>query len=409
MTITSVLDIQLARLKLRYAKTPLPRFFAWWLGELMALLPARWRAVFAERAEELLVEARARELGVWRQSGDQCADYGRIALDAPAQEQQNEFTRLRDQIDDPNLRVIYCIAPQRSLRRELNLPSAAEDKLRQVLAFEMDRQTPFKADQVYFDYRVAKRDAAAKNLQVELTVVPRIQLDSELAALAACGVTLDGVDCWQGSSGGGRAGLNLLPPERRVKRKNLRLRLNLALATVVLVLLVIAMLQSVSNREAALTAMTADVEKAQNDAKQVTALKKTLQDTIASANFLNRKKIGTPLMTEMLNDLSHRLPDDTYLERLSVDDKGKVEIQGLSSNASRLVEDLQKSDVLLKAGFVGTIQSDARLKKERFTLVAQLPVKVEVDSKDHKPPKDQAARTIGDRKGGTDASVAGSP
>jgi general secretion pathway protein L len=372
MTLTEAIDTQLARMRVRYAKTPLPRFFAWWAGQLVSLLPARWRAAFAERAEELLIGMRPLEFGLWRQSGERCADFGRIALEAPSDEQQSEFARLRAQIDDPNLRTFYCIAPQRSLRRELTLPAAAEDRLRQVLAFEMDRQTPFKADQVYFDYRIVGRDAVAKNLKVDLNVVPRTQLDGELAALAACGATVDGVDCWRAEPGTGRAGLNLLPPERRVKRTNQRLLVNLALGATAVLLLVGCMWQFLNNRQAAVDAMAADVDKAKNDAKQTATLMKRLQDNTASANYLFKLKHDTITMTEMLADLTKRLPDDTFLERLTVDEKGKVDVQGQSSNAAKLIEGLQKSEVLDKAAFTGTVQTDARTKKERFNLSFEL-------------------------------------
>lgn len=394
MTVTEAIDIQLARLRLRYAKTPLPRFFAWWWGQLAMLLPRRWRELFAERAEELLIDSHGRELGIWRQSGEQCADFGRIALDAPAEDQRNEFSRLREQIDDPNLHVFYCIAPQRSLRRELMLPAAAEDKLRQVLAFEMDRQTPFKADQVYFDYRIAERDATAKNLKINLSVVPRAQLDAELATLAACGVTPDGVDCWRAAPGSGRAGLNLLPPERRLKRKNLRLRLNLALGAAAILLLFVSMWELLANRQASLDAMTAEVEKAQNDAKQTALLTKKLQDNTASANYLFRMKHDTTTATELLTDLTKRLPDDTFLERLTVDEKGKVDVQGQSSNAARLIEGLQKSTVVEKATFSGTIQTDPRTKKERFNLSVELRKRPDIDAKptDAKPTLEKNGR-----------------
>jgi general secretion pathway protein L len=254
------------------------------------------------------------------------------------------------------------------LRRSISLPAAAEDNLRQVLAFEMDRQTPFKADQVYFDYIVAARSAAQRNLQIELAVVPRAQLDAELATLGASGATLDGVDCWRDAPGGARTGLNLLPAERRLKRKNLRLRLNLALAGAALVLLVTVMLLSLANRESALAAMQADVQKAGNDAKQVSQLRKTLQDTLDGANFLSRKKRETPLMVDLLNDLTTRLPDDTYLERLNVDEKNKIEMQGLSDDASKLIGLLQKSELLANPSVQGTIQPDPRTKKDRFNI-----------------------------------------
>jgi general secretion pathway protein L len=361
-------EIWLARLRTRYARTPLPRFFSWWGLELVALLPARWRALLAERSDALLLGVIDRELVLWRSGADGSSELGRILLDDPAEAQQAALARLLGQLDDADVRRFYCIDPRRTLRRTLTLPAAAEDNLRQVLAFEMDRQTPFKADQVYFDYIVAARSAADRNLQIELTIVPRAQLDAELQLLAASAMTLDGVDTWRDRPGGARTGLNLLPVERRVKRKNLRSRLNLALAGAAIVLLVTAMLLSLANRESALTAMQSDVQKAGNDAKQVTQLRKTLQDTLDGANFLTRKKRETPLMVDLLNDLTTRLPDDTYLERINVDEKNKIEMQGLSDDASKLIGLLQKSEFLANPSIQGTIQPDPRTKKDRFNI-----------------------------------------
>ena len=368
---SNTIDTQLARLRTRYARTPLPRFFAWWGRELVSLLPERWRAQLAERTDALLLEVQGSELVVWRQSGERTRELAHISLAEPIDVQKSAFARLRNQLDDPDLRRFYCIAPERTLRRHINLPAAAENNLRQVLAFEMDRQTPFKADQVYFDYRVSVAPGSERNLAIELTVVPRAQLDNELVKIAGVDASLDGVDCWQNGSGSQRAGLNLLPVDRRFKRKNVGLRINLALAGASAVLLITVMVQSLANRQSALDAMTAEVGKAQNDAKQVSQLRKTMQDTIDSANFLSRKKHESPLMVDLLNDLTVRLPDDTYLERLNVDEKNKIELQGLSDDASKLIGLLSKSDLLTNPSVQGTIQPDPRTKKDRFNITLE--------------------------------------
>ena len=54
--------------------------------------------------------------------------------------------------------------------RRVTMPAATEENLRQVLGFEMDRLTPLRADEVYFDYRVVSRDAAAGQIAVQLAV-----------------------------------------------------------------------------------------------------------------------------------------------------------------------------------------------------------------------------------------------
>jgi len=403
MAILDALEPQLVRLRASYAKTPLPRFFSWWGRELVACLPQRWRATFAERTEVLLLDVQDDALVVQYQSGNRLTEMARLTLGGDAAEQRMAYDRLRAGIEAPQLRVFYCIPVGRTLRRTLTMPVAVEERLRSVLAFEMDRQTPFKADQVYFDYRVLGRDAAARNLQVDLAVVPRAQLDAELGVAINLGIGLDGVDCWRDRSEGTRLGINLLPAERRARHKNMRLRFNLALGATALLLLGVVMSQSVTNREEGLAIMTDAVAKTQTEAKQVTALRKTLVDTIDSANFLAQKRRSSVTMVELLDDLSKRLPDTTYLERVNLTDDNRLELQGLSDDAARLIELLQHSDIVTNASFQGVIQPDPRVKKDRFNLVAQ------VKPKEDKKPAPAAAPAKNDAGGKADAPAAGSP
>jgi general secretion pathway protein L len=147
-------------------------------------------------------------------------------------------------------------------------------------------------------------------------------------------------------------------------------------------LFVIAGILFLNNRQAALDAMSTDVDKAKADAKQTAILTKRLKDNTTSASYLYRLKRDTTPMTAMLTDLTKRLPDDTFLERLTVDEKGKVEVQGQSGNANKLIEGLQKSEVLDNAAFIGTVQPDPRTKKDRFTMNFQLRNQPEPESSD---------------------------
>ena len=365
------LDRQLARLRTRLAKTPLPGFFAWWGRELLACLPERWRKVLSERSESLLLDLRGEEIVVWREHAAGIREYARIRRDIPAEEQAAEFKRLRAAIDDPMVRTVFCIPAERVLTRVLSLPAAAEDNLRQVLSFEMDRQTPFKADQVYFDSRVVGRDASGRSAQVELVLIPRAQLDQELSALPAGAAELDGVDSWSGAPASGRRHANLLPPERRARRRDMRLPLNLGLAALALILLVVNMDESLANRAAAVESMRTEVDKASVEAKQVAALRKTLADSIAGANFLTERKRKGPLTVALLNDLTERVPEDTYLERLQIENK-QVQLQGQGQEAAKLIALLAASPCLGDPGFQGQVQPDARTGKERFQINAAL-------------------------------------
>lgn len=369
--VNPTIDRQLARLRMRLAKTPLPRFFAWWGGQLLACLPARWRAVLSERSESLLLDLQGEEFVVWREKGDSVREYARIGRGAPVEEQAAQFRRLRNAIDDPDVRTVFVIPPGRVLSRTLSLPAAAEENLRQVLAFEMDRQTPFKSDQVYFDSRVLGHDANGRTAQVELVLIPRGQLDQELGVLPGGATELDGVDTWREARGAARRHINLLPPERRARRRSLRLPVNLGLAALALVLLVVNMNQSLANRAAAVELMRAEVKQAGDEARQVSALRQTLVDSIGGANFLTERKRKGPLMVGLINDLTTRIPLDTYLERLQIE-SDQVQLQGQAEEASKLIALLGASPCLGNPGFQGQVQPDARTGKDRFQINANL-------------------------------------
>jgi general secretion pathway protein L len=369
--VNPVLEKQLTRLKTRLAKTPLPGFFRWWGSQLVACLPARWRGLVEERSQSLLIDLRQDEVIIWREHADRTNEYARIARTLAPDAQSAEFQRLRNAIDDPGVRTVLCIPAERVLQRNLTLPAAAEENIRQVLAFEMDRQTPFKADQIYFDSRVTGRDASGRNLLVELVLLPRAQLDQELSTLTTGASSLDGVDAWRGEPGGARRQINLLPAERRARHRDMRLPLNLGLAALVVVLLVVNMDESLTNREAAVESMRAEVDKSNTEARQVAALRKTLADSIAGANFLSDKKRNSPLTDALLDDLTRRLPEDTYLERLQIE-SGQVQLQGQSKEAAKLIAALSNSMCLGDPRLQGQIQPDPRTGKERFQITADL-------------------------------------
>lgn len=369
---TELLDRQLIRLRASFAKTPIPTFFSWWGTELLRTLPLRWRNLLSERSDTLLLDRADRELIVWRERGnDAPIEFGRISLDIPDEEQAAEFARLRARIENPSVRTVLCIDNDRVLRRNVALPSAAEANLRQVLSFEMDRQTPFKADQVYFDSRVVSRDASGRNMQVEVVLMPRSQLDEEIAAVAGGTLPMDGIDTWQRDQDHQRRHVNLLPAERRSRRRSLRAPIIAALALLAIILLGANMAMSLSNRSQAVEMMRADVDRMDTTARKVRSEKQVLVDSIAGANFLAEKKRTTAPTVAIIDDLTRRIPDNTFIERLNIENN-QVQLQGQSSEAAKLIGLLSDSSYIGNPTFQGPIQPDARSGKERFQITADL-------------------------------------
>ncbi|WP_114240388.1 PilN domain-containing protein [Dyella sp. C9] len=375
-TATQPLQAQLDRARRAWHGSPLPRALAWWTGELVALLPARWRTRFGGGQAWYLLQ---REGDDWlvRRAGDLYAG-ARWSSQLDASAQQVALGDAVRGVDREDLRLALCLDPAEVLRPRLTLPLAARDNLLQIGAFEMDRQTPFRVEQVRFDLRELRANAPAGRFAAELVVVPRSTLDPLLARLGASGLQVDAVDVAVGHE---RLGVNLLPPELVPRRQHPRQRLNLALGAAAILLLLLSLLQFLHNREAALEQMRSEVESMRADAQQVSNLRQQLQDNAGAAGFLADRKRNKVSALAVMEDLSRRLPTTAWLERLSIDNSGQVGFQGQSPQAARLVDALKGSTVITDANFQGTIQADPTTGKERFYMVAQLRKPAEAKSK----------------------------
>jgi general secretion pathway protein L len=364
---TQTLRPQIDRVRRAWRGSPMPAFMAWWGGELRALLPVRWQAFFGSGNVWCLLR---HEGGLWhaRRSGQpQSAQPWSDALDAP--EQQAMLGNALTGVDRQDLRLALCLSPEGVLRRRLLLPEAARDNLRQIGAFEMDRQTPFRLDQVYYDLREVRGAAPAGRIAAELIAAPRALVDAQLEHLRNAGIAIDAVDLCEGDA---RLGVNLLPPELARAHRDPRRRLNLALAAATVVLLLLCLGQWLHNREEALATMQAQVDDMRADAQKIAALRKQLEDSTGAAGFLARRKTDSVAVVDVLQDLTARIPDDTWLERFTIDSSGRVGMQGQSAKAAPLIDILQGSKLITGANFQGVIQRDPATNKERFFMDAQL-------------------------------------
>jgi len=364
----NIFSKRLARLRIAYRNSGLRRFLEWWGSELAALLPVRVRNQFVERRDEIRIERIAD--GGWTLTRAPSADEGDVRVlsaDAVAEDWRAAVTALRERSEVP-ADLVLILERRGVLDRHLVLPLAAEDNLAQVIAFEMDRQTPFKPDQVRFDHRVTARDPVARQLSLDLLIAPRTVVDLAIAPVNGAELALDAIDIL--APDGRRSGYNLLAPEARAPRSQRERQLNWVLAAVALLLAWSAMSLSIDNREKALVDMQAEVDKVRVEARKVSKLDEELVDAVSGANFLTEKKQSHPVAIDLVRDLTERLPENTALQRLSVN-RGEVQIQGASGEASALIAILQKSRFIEGPALQGAITPDPRTQKEQFMIQAK--------------------------------------
>ena len=362
-----ILSQPLERLRERYAESGVRTFLHWWGEELLNCLPPRWRAFLQYEPACLLIRTEGDELQVERRRGRQLEGELRASVQS-LKVDRSALDQLVGQGDERVSEIIVALPATDVMRRRLHLPEAAKSNLNQVLAFEMDRQTPFKADQVYFDARVLRRDAQARQLIVDLVAVPKAVVTAALAQLSELELAPTIIDGRQQDE---QLGFNLLPAAMRTRQADPRVRINWILALGAVALTGIVMWQSLAMRERTLEALLDDVELAKQEALQSAEMERQVREAINAANFLARKRSERPATIEVLRELTQLIPDGTWLERLSfVGDQ--VQIQGQSERADQLIGILGQARYLVSPTFQGIIQPDGQTRKERFTIMAQL-------------------------------------
>ena len=354
----------------------LTRFLSWWFAELRALLPGagggsrklgqvlRLAVGEAEVIATHLDNGRSREAGrVSRTDArSEASASGREALAATVQ-------TLRNSLDLCEVEVSSGL----SLRREVTLPAAAEENLRQVLGFEMERQTPFRADAVYYDYAIVERDRKNRQLSVELRVVPRAAVDGVLGLLGA--LRLEQVPVANGagaaqSEEAARPAVFWFRPEGAARRGR-SWAPTLAVINVALLIAVLAV--PIVQQKDRLRTVQAELDLARRGASRAADLQARIDEKRVSQAYVTALQASKPAMVRLIEELSERIPDDTSLTRLEF--KGTtVTLQGLSQTASSLIATLEESDYLSGVRFSSPVVRQGRDGQERFHLQANIEV-----------------------------------
>lgn len=337
-------------------------FRRWWTRSLMAWVPMRWRRSLGLEQTRLLLGLRSDALRLARERDGTVEPLAEL----PWPLSVSEF----DAALKPTLDVLprhWLLASDQVLQRRLRLPAAAASRLRDVVRFEIDRQTPFAADQVYFDVRALDASEQAF-IEADLWVVPKRVLEGEYGIPEAWRATLAGIDV--ADAAGTALHANLLPAaERRVRGDPLQ-RWNWLWLVAGCVLLVTAGWRLLENRRAAIDAMQVQLQARAEQARAVAGERQQLTDMVEGADFFERERARRPTAVEVWNELTRRLPAGTYLEKFSMEGS-QLQLIGLSNEASALVRRLEGSPLWHTPSLTGVLQSDTG-GVDRFTISAEL-------------------------------------
>jgi len=255
------------------------------------------------------------------------------------------------------------------LRPNIEVPVAAAESLREVLALEMDRHTPFSADEVLFDFRAAGSDAELQRLNVELLVARKHDVDAALALAATMGLSPDRVTGPEAGPEMGAEAFNLLPQAERPRPSRLVPRLVAAMAVVTLVLAGVTLGLWFGRQQETLERLEARVAELRATTGETGRLEEKVAHLLAVSGYLAAEKRRRPQMVEILDEMTRRLTDEHWLISYSFRN-GTVRLAGYSDDPSGVLLLLEQSGLFSEARFAAPVTMDPRIGKERFNMLA---------------------------------------
>jgi general secretion pathway protein L len=342
----------------------LQAFLHWWAAELRALLPVSIRRMFGLTQERLILHLAGDELELRRQldADMPAARVARVDLAAS----NAAARRLLDQLKRvPPQGLVLRLPPGSALRKTLSLPTATLDNLREVLGFEMDRLTPFKAEDVYYDARVLEVDDKAQQARIALTVVPRTVGDAALQRLRAAGVHPRCMDIDDADAEG--TGLNLLPQNQHGDGRGRSAILDSVLAVVIVALVAAIVALPLMRKQAQNRELAAAVRKARQEAEATNERSREAEALVEQSRFLDNRRRASPGALPLIEELSDITPDDTWVSRLSIDGT-QLTLQGESGSATALIGLYENSPMLANVRFRAQLTKNAATSRDRFDI-----------------------------------------
>ncbi|MGI8896595.1 MAG: hypothetical protein ACR2HE_13255 [Casimicrobiaceae bacterium] len=350
-------------------RSGLAGFWRWWIGQLAGIVPSGLSNTLERRRMRPVLVFEGQEAVLWQPAlargrpamkrtatipltGDPAtvASAGRSAL-LPSI--RGKYGGVRGAGGGPG--VIVALLPRDVLRKSVRLPAAVEENLRQALAYDLDRHTPFKPDELYFDAVVVGRDLVRNEIVVDLASARRTAIDPAITHAAAWGATVLAVVPEEPAQAASSQ-LNLLPPDARpLQSAWQRWQLWLPLALLIVLAVAAILIPLWQKRESAI-ALNGLADQARSQAAVSEALRQDLEVKAGDYNFALMHKYAFPSIVQVIDDVSRLLPDDTWLTQFELksvargkDTQREVLLRGETANAGRLVGVFEESQLFTQA------------------------------------------------------------
>lgn len=343
---------------------PLAEFLFWWKEELTSVIPLSLRHILF-RTKKLVLEVNGDSVDIFRITGTKINTVGVLPLVDLTTHQHGKVIR-----EPSSTEKILCLPQNLVLEKNVTFPLAAEENLREVLSYEMDRLTPFSSDQVYYDYYVISRDKKKKNIELKLVVVPKDRVTPLINQLQSTGFHPHIVTVKDRQTGD-RFPINLLPFEKRANRMNALRIVNYSLSMLLIVLFLIAVVFPIWSKIQYIKKLEPEVSMLTKNANETSKLREQVKIAEEEALFLGEKKNASILILEVVDELTQIVPDDTWINQLEIKNN-ELNIHGQSISSAALLPIIESSELFKNVQFRSPVTQNRQSNTERFHLSANI-------------------------------------
>jgi general secretion pathway protein L len=337
-------------------------FMRWWGEGLFNSLPDALRKLFHSDLPCLVLHLRdAQHVNVaWQQDGktQTCGEFmlgdASAALDCVPAAMANK-----------PYQVELRLGKTQTLNMQRHFPEAVKDNLRQVVGYQLDRLTPFSADNVFFDAYQIQHDKARKEVLADIYVVPRHIIERLLRQLEAAGIK----EVNTISVANADRPVNLMQDQQAAQGQGWSM-IPLYCFLGALALSLLAPLAYKYRR-------VEQIDTALAELRQSSAAQLEVRDKLMAAEdalkFLEQKRKTSPVALDVVEKLSAEIPEHTWLERLTLD--GNVlEIRGESGKALSLIDMLEEAPEFSNVRFKSPVTRNKDNGNDRFHIEATVEV-----------------------------------
>jgi general secretion pathway protein L len=336
-------------------------FLKWWVSELRGMVPASSHWAKHPRAT-LRIDLRDDELAFASTLRGETTDLGIIPLSASREKVDALLGVLTHDVRLVRLRLPSA----RILRRRVEFPSLPPRELAQALALDMDRLTPFRADELYFDWHVAGRSDNGQRQTIDVMAVSRAQLAPVLERLADWEIPVHSVTSTDETT----LGHDLLGRETRGEtgRWSRRSTLSACIAGVLLFACIALPLQQ---RRTEAEDLGNRVSRARVRADEVIAMHESVERLDRAGRAWLALRGERPRAIAILNEMARVMPSDTWAYDISIDGR-TVTVDGYGKSASSLIGRLDASPMFRSPAFRAATTQNPESGLERFPLTFAL-------------------------------------